>query len=116
MKTIRLAGGGTIAVFPSEVEVFNFTAADADTLAQVLTENPVVPVTFLATKFDRSVFSQAETRNRSFIFAEQFIPRSAVDEVYPVQWLAEGDIIPQTPGGIEIVATPSGFTANGTQL
>lgn len=111
-----LPGGGKAVVFPSEVVVFNFTEGDADKLGEVLVANPVNPVTFLATKFDRTVFSQAETRNRTFIFAEKFIPRDSVDPDYPVQWLAEGSIIPMDAGGLEITATAEGFTVDGTDI
>lgn len=111
-KVTSLPGGGKAAVFPEAIVIFNFSEADADAVAEVLTANPVKPVTFLATKFDRTVFSQGETRNRSFVFAEKFIPRTSVDSVYPVQWLAEGDLIPMLPGNIEVTATATGFTVN----
>ena len=101
-----------MAVFPEAIAIFNFSEADADAVAEVLTANPVKPVTFLATKFDRTVFSQGETRNRSFVFSEKFIPRSSGAPVYPVQWLAEGDLIPMLPGDIEVTATATGFTVN----
>ena len=111
-----LPGGGKVAVFPEAIAIFNFSAADADAVAAILTANPVKSVTFLATKFDRAVFSQAETRNRSFVFAEKFIPRSGVDPDYPVQWLAEGDLIPMLPGDIEVTATATGFTVNNVSF
>lgn len=111
-KVTSLPGGGKVAVFPEAIVIFNFSEPDADAVAEVLTANPVKPVTFLSTKFDRTVFSQGETRNRSFVFAEKFIPRSSVAPVYPVQWLAEGDLIPMLPGDIEVTATATGFTVN----
>ncbi len=108
-KEFTLPGGGKAVVFPEEVVVFNFSEGDEVALGKLLTEYTVVPVTFLATKFDPEVFSQAETRNRSFIFAEKFIPRSSVSPEYPVQWLADGDIIPMDAGGLEVVATSTSF-------
>ena len=108
-QEIKLPGGGKAVVFPEEVVVYNFTEADAPVLGNLLASHSVVPVTFLATKFDPAVFSQAETRNRSFIFAEKFISRADVSPEYPVQWLAEGNIIPMDAGGLEVLATPSGF-------
>ncbi len=111
-QEITLPGGGKAVVFPEEVVVFNFSEADAAVLGNFLAVHTVVPVTFLATKFDPSVFSQAETRNRSFIFAEKFIPRASVNTEYPVQWLAEGNLIPMDAGGLEVLATHSGFQIN----
>ena len=108
-QEITLPGGGKAVVFLEEVVVFNFTDGDASVLGDFLAAHSVVPVTFLATKFDPAVFSQAETRNRSFIFAEKFISRTNVSPEYPVQWLAEGNIIPMDAGGLEVIATPTGF-------
>ena len=108
-QELTLPGGGKAVVFPEEVVVFNFTKDDASVLGDFLATHSVVPVTFIATRFDPAVFSQAETRNRSFIFAEKFISRTDVSPEYPVQWLAEGNIIPMDAGGLEVIATSSGF-------
>ena len=108
-QELKLPGGGKAVVFPEEVVVYNFTEGDSSALGDFLATHSVVPVTFLATKFDPAVFSQAETRNRSFIFAEKFISRADVNPEYPVQWLAEGNLFPMDAGGLEVLATPTGF-------
>lgn len=108
-RLVTLDGEGRAVVFPSGIVVFNFESDDAGRLSQILSATPVKPVTFLATKFNPQVFSQAETRNRSFIFAEKFINRADVSAEYLVQWLAEGNIIPMVPGNLQVTATADGF-------
>lgn len=99
-----------IALFPSSIVVFNFTHDFADRLAQTVSAHPGMPVLFLNTIFDRSVFSQAENTLRTFIFSRDHISSDAVDSTYPAQWISGGDIIPALPGNIQVAATPTGFT------
>lgn len=108
-RIVALGGDGIAAVFPSGVVVFNFENDDEGKLSQLLSAAPIKPVTFLATRFTPQVFSQAETRNRTFIFSEKFIDRNGVSAEYPVQWLAEGNLIPMVPGNFQITATSTGF-------
>lgn len=107
--SIQLGKGGRVALFPSSIVVFNFNDDDDGKLSQVVSSHPGVPVLFISTVFHPSVFSQAEGRNRTFVFASKFVDREQVDPEYPAMWLAEGDFIPELPGNISLEATDRGF-------
>lgn len=109
-KSIQIAPqGGRVVVFPSALVVFNFSGDDDGRLSQVVSANPGMPVLFVSTVFCREIFSQAEGRNRTFVFASKFVDRSAVDETYPASWLGEGNFIPEVPGNLSVTATDRGF-------
>lgn len=106
---ITLGGSGRAIVFPSAILVFNFDNDDDARLSQILSAHPGMPVVFLGTKFNREVFSQAEGRNRTFVFATKFVNRDEVDPVYPAMWLSDGDILPDLPGNVSVTGTDRGF-------
>lgn len=109
-KSIQIAPrGGRVVVFPSALVVFNFSGDEEGRLSQVVSTNPGMPVLFVSTVFCREVFSQAEGRNRTFVFASKFVDRGAVDETYPASWLDEGNFIPEVPGNLSVTATDCGF-------
>lgn len=106
---IKLPGGGSIKLFPSGIVVYNFASDDDGRLSQTLSAHPGMPVVFLSTEFNRNVFSQAENRNRAFIFSRQAVDPATVDPVYPAQWVSDGDFIPALPGNLCVTATLTGF-------
>lgn len=108
-NSITIGATGRAVIFPSAILVFNFDGDDEGKLSQIVSAHPGMPVIFLATKFHREVFSQAEGRNRSFIFATKYVNRDDVDPVYPAQWLSEGDVLPALPGNVSVTATDRGF-------
>ncbi len=101
--------GGRVVVFPSALVVFNFNGDDEGRLSQAVSANPGMPVLFISTAFCHKVFSQAEGRNRTFVFASKFVDRNDVDETYPASWLSEGNFIPELPGNLSVMATNRGF-------
>lgn len=107
-----LEHGGRISIFPSGIVVFNFAAGDEAVLAKVLSDNPGKPVVFISKKFDKTIFSQAEGRMRTFILSSKFIERKSVDPEYPAQWLDADDVIPAVPGNLSVSATDDGFLVN----
>lgn len=108
-KPIPLSSGAQAEVLPSSIVVFNFASDDDGKLAQLVSANPGMPVAFLATRFNREVFSQAEGRNRTFVFNSKFVDPADVDPVYPAQFLGEGDMLPALPGNLTVTATDRGF-------
>lgn len=111
---IKLPAGGCIKLFPSGIVVYNYADADNGRLSQVMSANPGMPVIFLSTKFNRKVFSQAEGRNRAFIFLRGAVDPESVDPVYPAQWLSAGDMLPGLPGNLSVTATDGGFRVRTT--
>ena len=111
METIRLNSNAEVRIFPDAIVVFNFSDGDdADgKLAQIVSANPVMPVVFINTEFSASVFSQAETRNRAFIFDRTKINPAGVSPELPAQWVSEGDFLPGLPGNISVEAADGGF-------
>lgn len=109
METLK--SGAKVQIFPSAIVVYNFSDGDdADgKLAQIVSAHPGTAVVFISTKFARSVFSQAENRNRAFIFDRSKIDPATVDPVYPAQWVSDGDMLPGLPGNLSLVATDGGF-------
>lgn len=106
---IKLHGDGVARIFPGGIVVFNFDNDDDGTLSQILSSKPGMPVVFLSTEFNRNVFSQAESRNRAFIFSRDAIDPASVDPEYPVQWVSDGDYLPGLPGNLSVTATADGF-------
>ncbi len=98
---IRLHGDGVARIFPGGIVVFNFDNDDDGTLSQILSSKPGMPVVFLSTEFNRNVFSQAEGRNRAFIFSRNAIDPASVDPEYPVQWVSDGDYLPRPSRQLE---------------
>lgn len=101
--------GTQVVVFPGAIVVYNFSSADAAELSQVVSANPGAATVFVATKFDCTVFSQAENTTRTFIFMRGAVDESAVDPTYPAQWVSAGDFIPAVPGNVSVEATATGF-------
>lgn len=108
-KPINLSGGAQAEVFPSALVVFNFNSDADGQLSQLVSSHPGMPVTFVSTRYNRNVFSQAEGRQRSFVLSSKFVDKEDVDPEYPVMWLDEGDTIPALPGNIDVTATDRGF-------
>ena len=100
--------GGKIKIFPSAIVVFNITTEDEGQHSRILSANPGMPVLFLATKFNRNVFSQAEGHVRTFIFADGPVNPASVDPEYPAQWISAGDYLPGLPGNLSVSATGDG--------
>lgn len=109
MDTIRLNVDAEVRIFPDAIVVYNFTDGADSELAQVLSAHPGVPVVFISTKFSRSVFNQAETRNRAFIFDRATIDPATVNPEYPAHWVSDGDFLPGLPGNLCIEAVDGGF-------
>lgn len=112
---INFSGDSRIEVLPTAIAVFNFDIAQEDSLAGLVSSHPGLPVIFLSTRLNRDVFSQAEGRNRVFIFSTATIDPAEVDSTYPAQWLSPGDLLPALPGNLTVAATPSGFTLTPAQ-
>lgn len=108
-NSIIIGKTGRAVIFPSAILVFNFDGDDDAKLSQILSAHPGMPVIFLATKYHREVFAQAEGRNRAFIFATRYVSRDDVGPTYPAQWLSEGDIIPMLPGNVSVTGIDRGF-------
>lgn len=106
-KTFK--NGTQVVVFPGAIVVYNFSGADAAEVSQVESANPGAATVFVATKFDRTVFSQAENTTRTFIFLRGAVDEAAVDPTYPAQWVSPGDFIPAVPGNVSVEATATGF-------
>lgn len=106
-KTFK--NGTQVVEFPGAIVVYNFAGADNAELSQVVSAHPGEAVVFVATKFDRTVFSQAENTRRTFIFMRGAVDEASVDPTYPAQWVSPGDFIPAVPGNVSVEATESGF-------
>lgn len=111
METIKLNSGAKVAIFPSAIVVYNFCSGDdADgKLAQILSAHPGETVLFISTKYDREVFDQAETRNRTFILSRSTIDPATVDPELPAQWVSIGNMLPGLPGNLELETSDAGF-------
>lgn len=109
-NAIKLNSGARVKLFPSAIVVYNFSSGDdADgKLAQILSAHPGEAVVFISNKYTPTVFDQAETRNRTFIFDRTSINPAEVDTEYPAQWVSEGDIIPGLPGNISLESLAGG--------
>lgn len=114
-KSLNLSGKSRTELFGSAIIVFNFDGDEDGTLARLVSAHPGLPVIFLSTRFNRDVFSQAEGRNRLFIFSTAAIDPATVDPTYPAQWLSPGDLLPALPGNLTVAATPAGFTLTAAQ-
>jgi len=110
----KLPAGGCIKLFPSGIVVYNYAADDDGRLSQAISANPGMPVVFLSTKFNRDVFSQAEGRNRTFIFLRGAVDPESVDPTFPAQWLSAGDTLPGLPGNLSVTASDGGFRVRTT--
>lgn len=108
---IKLNSGAKVKLFPSAIVVYNFSDGDdADgKLAQVISSHPGEAVVFINTRFSRSVFDQAETRNRAFILDRTKIDPATVDPELPAQWVSEGDFLPGLPGNLSLEADSTGI-------
>lgn len=109
IKTVNLPGGAQAAIFPSAIVVYNYADGGESELSQIISAHPGQAVIFVATRFDKAVFSQAENTMRTFIFLDADGLKASVDPTYPAQWVTPGDFIPALPGNISIEATPAGF-------
>ncbi len=107
----KLNSGAEVQLFPGAIVVFNFSDGDDNDgkLAQIISGHPGETVVFINTRFSRSVFSQAENRNRAFIFSRDAIDPATVDPIFPAQWVSDGDILPGLPGNLTLTATDGGF-------
>lgn len=106
-KTLK--NGTQVVEFPGAIVVYNFSGADDAELSQIVSAHPGEATVFVATEFDRTVFSQAENTTRTFIFMRGAIDEASVDPTYPAQWVSPGDFIPAVPGNVSVEATDSGF-------
>ncbi len=111
METIKLNSGAKVALFPGAIVVYNFSSGDdADgKLSQILSANPGKAVLFISTKYDREIFDQAETRNRTFILSRSTIDPATVDPELPAQWISVGNMLPGLPGNLQLEASDAGF-------
>ena len=107
---IPLGPGSYAMHFPSAVVIFNYPGQEADEkIARLVSGSAGQAVIFLCKSFDKNVFSQAEGRNRAFIFSTKFVDKDSVDPTYPAQWVSPGEIMPGLPGNLSLKATDQGF-------
>lgn len=106
-KTLK--NGTQVVEFPGAIVVYNFSKGDSPEMSQIVSANPGEATVFVNSKYDCSVFSQAENTMRTFIFLRGAVDESAVDPTYPAQWVSAGDFIPAVPGNVSIEATAIGF-------
>lgn len=109
---VNLTGGAKAAIFPSAIVVYNYAEGGDAELSQIVSAHPGQAVVFVSTKFDPSVFSQAENTTRTFIFLRSDGLAAKVDPTYPAQWVSPGDFIPALPGNVCVEASDTGFTVS----
>lgn len=108
-QTLPLLDGGRAVILPDVIVVYNFVRDDDGVLGQLFSANPGKPGVFLNVAWRPEVFAQAANTNRSFVFHRSFVDPASADPQLPAQWLSEGHIMPELPGNISIIATPTGF-------
>lgn len=109
IETVKLGERSFAVVLPGVILAFD-PGNDPDfRLSGQISAHPGMPVVILCTKFDPSVFSQAETTNRTFVLSAADVPAADVPQGYPISWVSPGDILPALPGDVSVTAVGSGF-------